>query len=143
MRTRTVLVEDLMSTALVTAKVDDTVSEVDLEMKLAGIRHIPVVDFRNRLIGIASQRDLLRALARSAGDSVEMRSVMKKKVWTVSPDASAADAVDLMLTRKIGCTPVVRDDGELVGIVTETDFLALAHDALLAGIPRSARRRAG
>ena len=142
MRTRTVMVEDLMTTALVTAKVDDTVSEVDLEMKLAGIRHIPVVDLRNRLIGIASQRDLLRALARSAGGSVEMRSVMKTRVWTVSPDARAAEAVDLMLSRKIGCTPVVRDDGELVGIVTETDFLALAHDALIDGVARSARRRA-
>lgn len=58
MRERVMTVEDLMSTALVTARSDELIDDVDFEMKLADIRHIPIVDDRNHLIGIVSQRDL-------------------------------------------------------------------------------------
>jgi len=49
--------------------------------------------------------------------------VMTKSVLVVDPDREAADAAVLMVTEKIGALPVVYG-GQLVGIVTETDFLA-------------------
>lgn len=136
-------VEDYMSTALVTAAPDDAIDDVDFEMKMANVRHIPVLD-RQRLVGIVSQRDLLRALARSDGRSVVIRSIMTTRVRTVPADAPALQAIDLMLTHKIGCVPALGEDGQLVGLVTETDFLRLARQVLV-GVDgdRAGRRRTG
>ena len=135
-------VEDLMSTALVTARLGDSVADVDFEMRLASVRHIPIVDRQNRLVGIVSQRDILRALARSKTGSVPMREVMSARVVTVQTSTPAADAAEQMLQRKIGSLPVLGEDGQLVGLVTESDFVHLARNLLLAP-PVRQRARAG
>jgi CBS domain-containing protein len=122
-------VADLMSTALITVGPKDSVNRADLEMKLAGIRHFPVVDGRQHLVGVVSDRDLLRGFGRT--DVVSIASVMTTDVHTVSEETPAAEAVELLLEHKFGCLPVVGDDGRLVGLVTETDFLRVAHRALL------------
>jgi CBS domain-containing protein len=139
MTRRDFTVEDMMSTALVTARPNDTVADVDFEMRLAGIRHIPIVDHRNRLIGIVSDRDILRALARAKGGSVSMRTVMTTGVVTVKTTTPADEAADEMLANKIGGLPVLDDDDQLVGVVTESDFVRLARDFLLEPRLRTAR----
>lgn len=121
-------VSDLMSTALITVGPKDSVNRADLEMRLAGIRHFPVVDARNHLVGIVSDRDLLRGFAN--GDVVSIDAVMTTAVQTVTEETSAAEAVELLLEHKFGCLPVTGDDGQLVGLVTETDFLQVAYRAL-------------
>lgn len=123
-------VSDLMSTALMTVGPRDTVERADLDMKLAGIRHFPVVDERNHLIGVVSDRDLLRAFGSPEIKRVVIKDIMSKKVQTVTEDMAAVDAVESMLEHKIGCLPVVGDDGHLVGLVTETDFMLVAFRAL-------------
>ena len=144
MRTRELTVEELMSTALVTARADDVIADVDLEMKMADIRHIPVVDDRGRMVGIVSQRDVLRARVRAGTTkAIPIRSLMTRSVRTIAPDALALEAVDILLDHKIGCVPVVTEDGRLVGIVTETDFLRVARDGLLGRSPGRDARRAG
>jgi CBS domain-containing protein len=143
MQRRKLTVEDLMSTALVTARPGESVAEADFEMKLASVRHIPVVDDRNRLVGIVSQRDILRAMAGSKSDSVLMRDVMTTQVRTVRASTSAAEAAGLMLQHKIGCLPVLGDDGQLVGLVTESDFVRLARQFLLEPAGAHRTRRAG
>ena len=50
---------------------------------------------------------------------------MRADVVTVSPDTSSLQALDLMRRNKIGCLPVV-EDGRLVGVLTEHDFMELA-----------------
>ncbi len=132
-----------MSTALVTARPGDTVADVDLEMRLAAVRHIPIVDSQNRLVGIVSQRDILRALPRSKTGSVPMRGVMSARVVTVQPSTPAAEAAEQMLQRKIGCLPVLGEDGQLVGLVTESDFVRLARNLLVAPPARPRARQAG
>jgi len=123
-------VADLMSTALVTVRPRDTVERADLDMRLAGIRHFPVVDDRNHLVGVISDRDILRAFGVADTRLIVIADLMTTDVRTIAADASAADAVDLLLDNKIGCLPVVGDDGQLVGLVTETDFLEVAQRAL-------------
>ena len=101
-----------------------------------GIRHLPVVDKENRLVGIVTESDI-----REAGPSdVAMLSVKeltdllgtlkvselmvpKEKVITITPDTLIEEAIQLMHDNKIGCLPVV-DEGKLYGIFTETDALA-------------------
>lgn len=143
MRTRELTVEELMSTALVTARADEVIANVDFEMKMADIRHIPVVDDRGRLVGIVSQRDILRARVGADSKAIPIRSLMTRRVRTIAPDALALEAVDILLDHKIGCVPVVAEDGRLVGIVTETDFLRVARDGLSGSSPGRDARRAG
>jgi CBS domain-containing protein len=86
-----------------------------------------VSDEVNGLLGLASQRDLLAA-AHSGdlhinGDDRPISELMHESVDTVRPECCAAEAARYMLRSKHSCLPVVNDDGTLVGILTEADFL--------------------
>ena len=130
MKRKKLLVEDLMSTALITMKEDATVASAQLEMHLASIRHIPVVDGRHHVVGIISSRDLLRAQSEGKRAELKVGQVMTRTVRTVRTDIPADVAADVMLEGKFGSLPVVGDEGQRSGIVTESDFLAVARDAL-------------
>ena len=84
---------------------------------------------------LVSQRDLFRgALARALGygrhaqrkvlDSLSVKEVMTSDVITTSPDTPLVEAARVLAERKMGCLPVV-EDGRLVGILTEGDFVAM------------------
>ena len=131
-------VRDVMTPGVTTLKRNEKLTLADDIMQLGRIRHLPVVDDddESELIGIVSQRDLLRgALAQALGygehgrrkmlDTLLVKEVMATDVTTVNPGALLADAAKILADRKIGCLPVV-DDGRLVGILTEGDFVALA-----------------
>jgi acetoin utilization protein AcuB len=105
-----------------------------------GIRHLPVVDKNNRLVGIVTDRDIREAAPSDAPSlSVhELSSLLaklkvsafmtpKKKLITITPDTLIEEAVQLMHDHKIGCLPVLEAD-ELYGIFTETDALDLLVD---------------
>jgi CBS domain-containing protein len=119
-----------MSTAVISLKETDTSSRVQQEMVSAAIRHLPVVDGHNHVIGIVSNHDVLRALGKSEGRPVPIGQIMIRKVLTVGVDTPAHAAAALMLEHKIGSLPVVSDDLQLIGIITETDFLHIAQQAL-------------
>jgi CBS domain-containing protein len=130
-------VSDLMSTQVATVRRNDKLLIADDLMRLGRIRHTPVLDDASTtVVGILSQRDLFRgALARCLGYGEHaqqkvlglllVKDVMSNDPVTISPDSELADAARLMCERKIGCLPVV-EDGELVGILTESDFVRLA-----------------
>jgi CBS domain-containing protein len=122
-------IDDLMTHDVVTLSEDENLAVGDDLLKRYHIRHLPVV--RNgRLVGLVSHRDLIRALARQAGSGTRhpiwAKDVMTRNVETLSPVCSVREAVDKMLDHKFGCLPVVDDDGQLVGIITETDLVRLA-----------------
>ena len=125
MKTTTTRVEDLMSTAVIALHANDTVGKLREEMKLAEIRHIPVVDEHDHVIGIVSDRDLGRA-----PHPRRISEIMTTNVRTVRPSTPAAEAAAILLERKIGSLPVVGAEEQLVGIITETDFLRVAKNAL-------------
>ena len=125
-------VADLMTPDVVTLSEETDVVYATGAMKLRRIRHLPVVR-GDELVGLVSHRDLLRAQARflsgvEQGEtiaSVRAKDIMTDEVTTVSPDTPADEAAMLLVDGKFGCLPVV-DDGRLVGIVTEADFLRWA-----------------
>jgi CBS domain-containing protein len=105
-------------------------------MRAERIRHLPVLDDDGSLCGILSQRDMFRgALAQALGygttaqqkvlTMLRVKEVMTTDVITTRPEMALAEAAKTMLERKIGCLPVM-DGGRLVGILTESDFVALA-----------------
>lgn len=127
-------IREIMQTEVITLKEGDRLDLADAIMRLGRIRHLPVLA-HGRLVGIVSQRDLFRAAIstalhlRPAAEQewlgkISIREVMVSPVFTVTPDTGVREAVSLMLKQKIGCLPVV-ENGELVGLVSETDFLSL------------------
>lgn len=133
MKAKHLTVSDLMRTAVLTVKERDTLTRADLEMRFAGIRHLPVVDDRYHLVGILSNRDVLRWLAKEKSDQLRVGQVMTRRVRTAHPDTSAREAIEQLIEHKIGCLPVVGEDEQLVGMITETDFLLVAQRALGRG----------
>jgi CBS domain-containing protein len=123
-------VGEMMTTALITMKARDKIQSADLDMRLAGIRHLPVVDDRNHVIGILSNRDLARALGQRDAATLVVADIMSRHVFTVGADTPAAEAAELMIEHKIGALPVVGDEEQIIGLVTETDFLEIARRAL-------------
>jgi CBS domain-containing protein len=130
-------VRDWMTSEIASVRRNDKLSIADDVMRLGRIRHMPVLDDRSDdLVGIVSQRDLFRgALAGALGygehaqqrvmGTLVIKEIMSTDPVTTTPDTPLADAARVMLARKIGCLPVV-EDGRLVGILTESDFLRFA-----------------
>jgi CBS domain-containing protein len=132
MRYRNLRVQDIMSTALVIARPDETMDSADFDMRLARVRHLPVVDYRNRLAGILSNRDVLRAIGkRGHKESLKVREVMSTDIISIRQTEPAHRAALLLMKHRIGCVPVEGEEGQLVGLVTESDFLEFAHRILL------------
>jgi acetoin utilization protein AcuB len=104
------------------------------------IRHLPVVDKKDRVVGIVTERDIRKA-APSGVSSLSVYELnyllgmlkvsgfmtQKEKLITITPDTLVEEAVQLMHTNKIGCLPVI-EEKKLYGIFTETDALDLLVD---------------
>ena len=126
-------VRDLMTSEVTTLRRNDQLSIADDVMRLGRIRHLPVLDEDEQVVGIVSQRDLFRgALARALGYGAHaqqkllgqllVKEVMTNDPITISPDAPLAEAARLMLDQKIGALVVI-ESGRLAGILTESDFV--------------------
>lgn len=125
-----------MTSTVVTLGRNDALRSADDIMRLGRIRHLPIVDEDGNLAGIVSQRDLFHSgLIRALGygthahtralDSLDVKEAMHSEVVTLAPDAPLSEAARIMLERKIGCVVVV-DGAQIVGILTESDFVRLA-----------------
>ncbi len=123
-------VGDMMTTALITMRGSEKLNRADVDMKLANIRHIPVVDDKGRCIGMLSNRDVLGAAGETPTSQIKISDIMTTRLFTVREDTPAHEAAETMLEHKIGALPVLGESGQLIGLVTETDFLIVAHRAL-------------
>ena len=88
MSRRVTRVEDLMTTAVISLHANDTVGRVREEMALADVRHIPVVDDHEHVIGIVSSHDLVRA--HDARHPQRIAEIMTRQVRTVRPSTPAS-----------------------------------------------------
>ena len=127
------LVRERMTRNPVLCSPDLPVNDAFDLMKKERIRRLPVVDKNGKLVGIVSDKDLLRvspspATTLSAYEipyllsKVKAGDVMTKQVITVSEDTPIEDAARIMVDNKIGGLPVVNENDVVVGIITETDI---------------------
>jgi acetoin utilization protein AcuB len=126
-------VRDYMTSRPVTLHDDDRLREAVELVMVRRVRHIPVLDGKGRLVGIVTDRDIKRTLpsplssaAREEHEAIlettPLSRVMTRNPLTVAADADVADAVQLLVDRRVGGLPVL-DGGVLVGVFTERDAL--------------------
>lgn len=130
----TQIVRHWMTPNPITITPQTTLPEAQRLMDEHYIRRLPVIKQGN-LVGIVTRGDIRAAQASNATtlsvcelnyllDQIPAKEFMAYKPITISPDASIAEAARLMLQYKVGGLPVV-ENGELVGIITETDLCRL------------------
>ncbi|WP_145063551.1 CBS domain-containing protein [Engelhardtia mirabilis] len=97
------------------------------QLRAARIRHAPVIE-GGALVGIVTDRDLLRALPATVGQADRtdawdplVAKVMTRKVITIGPNEHVEDAARVFLEHRIHGLPVVDDSG-LLGMLTDTDL---------------------
>ncbi len=116
-------VRDIMSRRVFVARDHDTLAFASQLMLWRGIRHLPVVDEQERLVGIVSDRDLMRYVVEGPAGSLPLRDVMSSPVETIRPDADVDEASGRLSVAKIDCLPVVSNT-KVLGILTTFDVLA-------------------
>lgn len=126
-------IKNWMTRDLITIGPDEPLSVAQLTMKNHRIRRLPVVEEEDRLLGLLTPGDIVRAMPAvldpaASGDQwqqagqMPVRMVMSASPIAVSPEDTLEHAALLMRRHKIGGLPVIHD-GRLVGILTETNLL--------------------
>ena len=119
-----------------TVSTTTTLPEAHQMMKTKGVRRLPVVDSKNRLLGILTLGDIREAKASSATslsvwelnyllNDLKVKNFMTSDPIAAKPEMTIGDAATLMLVNKIGGLPVVNADHVLVGIITESDIFEM------------------
>lgn len=129
------LVSERMNKPVITASPETSLQEALKRMQANDIRRLPILNKDGKLVGIVSERDLLHASPSDATSlsiwelnylltDTKVKDVMTKELVTVEHDTPVEVAARLMADSKIGGVPVMKN-GELAGIITETDLFKI------------------
>jgi len=133
---------ELMTSPAISIKEDALFSDVAEKFKRLGIRHLPVVDEKNKVVGIITERDLHKVCSprkledgtwyydKEMLDGFILSSVMTPKPVTMHPEQNIGEALLLMARNKYGCIPIVDKQGVLCGVITQMDYLYVAAQIL-------------
>ena len=129
-----IFVEEFMTSKVFTAKQEDIVELVSEMMDWQKIRYVAVENKKGKLVGLATSRLMLRAYMKHIHQKDAMpltvAEVMIKDPMTIGPGAKFTEAMEIMTKYQFGCLPVVDDKNNLVGMVTEANFLAISKNLL-------------
>jgi acetoin utilization protein AcuB len=128
------VMRDIMTARVVTVDMDDRLEVVKEIFDTMGFHHLLVTDEHKKLSGVVSDRDLLRALSPYVGSAAEtardlatlnkrVHQIMTRHPITLRPEATVAEAVQLLLAHRISCIPIVDDEFRPAGIVSWRDLL--------------------
>src|SRR3954463_1826365 len=111
-------VEELMTKDVLTVEPSDTIGEAAEKMHAANVGAVVVVEDMVRIVGIVTERDLLRAVAqRARAAEARVRTWMTENPLTVEPETTVEEAAQIMFDRNFRHLPVVKD-GRPLGIVS-------------------------
>jgi acetoin utilization protein AcuB len=141
-------ISDWMSKPVYAVAPDSPLSEAAKMLREKKIKHLPVVDKKNTVVGVLSDRDIKEYMPSRATtlDVFELHNVlletkvtrvMKKKVFTARPDLPIEEAAMLMYDKNIGCLPIV-EDNRLVGIISDRDLFRVLVD--ITGVRQGGKR---
>jgi acetoin utilization protein AcuB len=128
-------VSQSMTHKVITIDQQADIFEAQEKMANNRIRHLPVIDSQDRLIGIVTDRDIRSALPfklfkdpgleaeKEKISDLKIKDVMTQNPRTISPDYTIQDALLLIQDLRVGALPVVDDQGKLKGIISVRDLL--------------------
>jgi acetoin utilization protein AcuB len=139
------LVGERMSSPVITIHPEMPMQDALNLMHQEHVRRFPVVNKRGNLVGIISERDLLHASPSDATSlsiweinyllsKIIVKDIMTRDIITICEDTPLEDAARIMADNKIGGLPILRE-GNLVGIITETDLFKIFLELLGAREP--------
>lgn len=134
-----VLARDLMTTPVVTLGSDHTLADAWLAMQRRSFRHLPVTSVDGTLVGLVSDRDLLRHVPElitmvNAGPAAQRRlaEVITLRVISATATTDIREIARVMLDEHIHAVPVLDESRRPIGILTSRDLLrGIAHHAPL------------
>lgn len=126
------LVKNWMSKDVITIDVNDSMTHASGLMKENNIRGLPVMK-NGKLVGVVTDRDLKKASASDANSldihellyliaKIKIKEVMTKDPITIPVDYTVEGAAEVLLDNKLSGAPVVNNEGELVGVITQADI---------------------
>ncbi len=117
---------EIMASHPATLGPEDTLEAAWNLMRSLHIRHVPVLK-DDRVVGLVTQKDLMASLTNVNFLTLPVAEIMVSNVQSVAPDTTLSEAATILYDRKISCLPVVDPaQNVLIGMVTESDYLALA-----------------
>ena len=130
------LVQEWMSTDVITISPDTSLPEAHQIMTTEEIRRLPVVDKDGKLVGIITIGDIRSANPSSATSlsvwemnylltNLKIEKIMTRDPQTIHVDATIGEAARTMLEYRVSGLPVVDDDHQVVGIITESDIFSM------------------
>ena len=128
-------IKDWMTRKVITVDPRTALPDAHKLMRTNKIRRLPVVD-KGKLVGIVTRSDIREASPSEATtlsiwemhyllSKLSVGQIMTKDPYTIAPSASVKDAANLMYTYKIGGLPVINEQEELLGIITESDIFRI------------------
>ncbi|MGY9017257.1 MAG: CBS domain-containing protein [Alphaproteobacteria bacterium] len=120
---------------------ESTVSEIADMMDLKDIGAVPIINQDNLLIGILSERDIVRKLVKTGRDSdlVTAHDIMTKEIKSVQLDTSIDEAQRIMTENNIRHLPVVDQNHKLINFLSQRDLILSPtkkiNQILMIGIP--------
>jgi acetoin utilization protein AcuB len=127
-------VADVMTRKTVTLSPHHGFAEAVSLMADRHFRHIVVVDTSGQIVGVISDRDILRTLARTTNwQTKDVSQIMTRDPFTVKRETPLVVAVAKIVSKRINCLPVLDDEGKVCGILTSTDLLK-AYQKLLESL---------
>jgi len=123
--TRSLIVNDVMSKPVITARRKESIKSIAQKMNRYGINSVVIVDEKNAPIGIVTEGDIIRRLLSKKRNLLfaEALHVMSKPIVTVKRELPLEDAARIMVNKKIKKLCVVDDNGSVVGIISEGDIV--------------------
>ena len=105
---------------------DSTVSEIADSMDLEDIGAVPILNESHLLLGIVSERDIVRKLVKNGRDSdlVTAKDIMTKKIITVKKETTLVEAIKLMKDNNIRHLPIVDDGKKLINFISHRDIMS-------------------
>jgi acetoin utilization protein AcuB len=129
------LIDKSMTQKVITIETDTTIFEAKEKMEKNNIRHLPVVEKDNTLVGIITDRDIRSAMPsimvidqESAKEKerifkLQVKDIMTRNPVTISPTNTLEDALLLIQKMRVGAFPVVDPQGKLKGIISVHDLI--------------------